>query len=389
MEITSYFDPVKITKAIYTDAASGVTHIIHCNSSNGVLYYTRLDDTGLFITGPTELVSNSRCYHIEISGPHDGQRVFIAMEARRTMNTDECSMSDLGSCDDIYVIESPDGGMSWKEPKNVGGYPGDPIRRRGFKLLTNWKSKFFWLLYAKYEGKASSVVSVKYEYEKGIFYPEKLVLNKFASLSNYQVSTFDDNGKTTLQFIYSTPLTLTLQNKISTDDGETWTQAEGLKTICDSGKYVLRNLISAGKYLVAGCVKNDFTFFTFSDNNGKTWTAPNKFPSKDIEDLSFCGKEDPLSPTPIMMILFREKRNMTLSYAQITNTNPKFVDVPDAFYYGAAKMDLTCSFKGGEFKIRFMYHIRHTVEGRSKYTLNIIDNDNAEESSNKPEKVDL
>jgi len=45
IEITSYVDPVRITKALFTDASSGVSHIAYCNSTDGALYYANLDDS--------------------------------------------------------------------------------------------------------------------------------------------------------------------------------------------------------------------------------------------------------------------------------------------------------------------------------------------------------
>lgn len=390
MEITSYMEGTKITKDVYTDAASGVTHIAHCNSSDGNLYYTRLDETGLFITGPISLSSVLRCFHVEISGPNDGQRVYIAMEARRTMATDECTSTDLGSCDDLYVIESVDGGVNWKTPNNVGGTPGDPVRRRGFKLLTNWKYNHFWLMYAKYEGSNTAVMSVKYEPEKSRFSPEKVVLPKFSALSNYQLITYNDKGDSTLIFAYATPFTLTLQTVISTDNGETWKKGEGLKSICDSGKYVLKNLISSGKYLIAGCSKKEQIHFSFSDDSGKTWTTPEKFQSDEIEEIAFCGKEEPNSPERQMNVLFRVQRSMKIAHSSITKKLEwKTVEVPDAFYFGASKMDLTCIYKSNEMKYRMLYHVRTNVQGSSKYTFYIIDNDNVQDTPSTNQKPDL
>lgn len=390
IEITSYKDPARITKSMYTDSSAGMTHIAYCNSTDGSLYYTRLDESGLFLTGPNRITEVERCHQVEITGPHDGERVIIAFEARRTMSLEECSKTELGSCDDMFVIESVDGGNTWQKPKNVGGKPGDVVRRRTFKLLLNWKSNYLWLMYGKFELHQAGVAVARYDLKRQAWDPEKIVLQKFTPLDNYYLSTVNEKGDITLQYVYATSFTLTLQSVISTDNGNTWVKSAGLKDLCKGEKFALKHIISRGKYLVAGCTKMDKTYFSLSDDNGKTWTAPSMFPAKDIEEITFCGKEDPFSVQPMMLTLFRTQKYMNISVGTLPITNElKFINVPEAFYYAAYRMDLNCYYKAGELKLRYMYHVRTPVDGASKYTLYVIDNDNAEDNVKKDKKVDL
>ena len=389
IEITRYVDPVRITKTIFTDASSGVSHIAYCNSSDGSLYHAFLDDSGLFLTGPKVVNKDLRCYHVEISGPHDGQHVYLTMEARRSMSIEECNAANPQACDDLYVIESQDGGQTWLAPKNAGGNPGDAARRRTFKLMTNWKTPYLWMMFSKFEGKQYGLSVIRYDTKKKVFEHEKVLVPKFTGLDNYQLITYDDKGKTTLLLIYATPYTLALQTYVSTDDGVTWEKGQPMKNLCPGEKFVPRNVIAKGKYLIAGCVKYDYTHFSFSEDLGKTWTTPQKFPSKDIEDVSFCTPEDPLSADTTMMIMFHDKKSLQVAYTPLPTLDLKFADVPDAFYYGAYKMDVNCYYKGGEIKLRFMYHVRGPFEGASKYTLFVIDNDDVAGTPKREAKTDL
>ena len=387
IEITSYKDPVRITKSMYTDASSGVTHIAYCNSSDGSLYYANLDETGLFLTGPNKLSSGSRCHRVEVVGPHDGQKVYIEIEARRSMSIDECTPTNLGACDDIFIYESNNGGESWENLVSIGGNPGEPFRRRFSKVIQSWKTKYIWVMYTKVEGEKNALTVIRYDTQKRAFENERVLVPKFSGLDNYPLITYNDNGDTTLQLLYASPLTLSLQNLISTDLGVTWNKAESIKNVCVGGKYVVRQMTSKGKYLVAGCIKADITHFAFSQDNGKTWTIPQAYQNKDIEEMTFCGQEDPLSAKPHMIVLSRYRKDMNISYAPIASTDLKFADVPDAFYFAAFKMDISCHYRGDELKIRYMYHVRTPHDGSSKYSMFVIDNDNLADSLKKEEKV--
>ncbi len=375
IEITSYVDPVRISKTMFTDASSGVTHIAYCNSSDGSLYHAFLDDSGLFLTGP-KLINNAlRCYHVEISGPHDGQHVYLTMEARRSMSIEECNVAHPEACDDLFVFESLDGGQTWQQPKNAGGKPGDALRRRTFKLLTNWRTPYMWMMYTQFEGMNMALAAVRYNTKTHAFEYEKVLVPKFTGLDNYQLITYDDTGKTNLILIYATPHTLSLQTLISTDEGVTWTKGAGLRNICAGEGFVTRTMVSRGKYLIAGCVKKEVTYFSFSTDLGKTWTEPQRFPSRDIEEVTFCNPEDPLGANPAILVMYREKKYLKVAYSGMPLGELKYADVPEAFYYAAYKMDLNCYVKANELKLRFMYHVRSPHVNGSKYTLHVIDND--------------
>ena len=389
IEITAYKDPTRITKSMYTDSSSGSTHVAYCNSTDGALYYTRLDESGLFLTGPMPVVTTARCFHVDVSGPHDGQSVYLVFEARRTMSVEECGPNDLGACDDLFVLKSPDGGNTWMPLKSIGGFPGDTYRRRGHKLLVNWKAKSFWLTYAKYTQKEGGITVVKFDAAKGTFGPEQTILTKYTGMTMYHTITFNEKGETTLMISYATPYSLALQTLISTDGGVTWKKGEPLKTLCPGAGYVLRNLAYQGKYLVAACVKNDQGHFSFSEDNGKTWTPVKAFPYRDLEEVTFCSPEDPLSTGSNMLILFHVKKATGIAYASIPGLEFAYTPVPDAFYYAAFKMDLNCYYVGKDIKLRYMYHVRGSLDGGNKYTLYIIDNDNIVEDSHPTMKTDL
>jgi hypothetical protein len=389
VEITAYKDPTRITKSMYTDSSSGATHIAYCNSSDGALYYTRLDESGLFLTGPTPVETKARCYHVDVTGPRDGQSVYLVFEARRSMSIENCGPSDLGACDDLFVLESRDGGDTWLPPKNLGGSPGDAYRRRGHKLLPNWKAKSFWLTYMKFNENDGGIAVVKFDVARDAFGPEQIVLTKYTGMTMYHTVTYNEKGDTTLMISYATPYSLALQTIVSTDGGVTWAKGEPLKTLCQGSGYVLRNLAFQGKYLVAACVKNDIGHFAFSEDNGKTWTPATAFPQRDLEEVTFCAPEDPLSPAGHLLILFHVKKSTGIASSPIPNLNFAYTPVPDAFYYAAFKMDLNCHYVAGALKLRYMYHVRSAQEGGNKYTLYIIDNDNIADEANPTMKVDL
>ena len=389
IEITSYIDPIKISKTIYTDPSSGVSHIAYCNSSDGALYYAHLDDTGLFLTGPTALTTEQRCYHAEITGPGDGLNVYLTLEARRTMSVDECTPENPSSCDDFYVFESTDGGQTWQQPKVAGGASGDIVRRRTYKLLTNWKTKYFWMMYTRSEPKDSGIAIARYNTETHKFDKDHMLVSKFAGLSQYPLLTFNEKGETNIQLVYATPYTLTLQTFVSTDLGETWKKGEPMKGVCAGPKMVIRTLLSKGKYLVAGCTKAEVLHFSFSEDNGKTWTVPALYPQKNVEEVSFCSRKETTSPLIDMLVLFRDKKNLFMAHSPVPALDGKVIDVPDAFYFAAYKMDINCYYRNDELKVRFMYHVRTPLEGASKYTMYVIDNDNIVDTPKREIKADL
>jgi len=348
-----------------------------------------LKETGLFLTGPSALDAKSRCYHVEIVGPHDGQHVYILMEARRSMSTEECNEKNLDACDDLYVIESVDNGQNWLPARLAGGKPGDAVRRRTFKALTNWNTPYIVLMYSKFVGAAMSLNAIRYDTKKGIFEHDTVLVPKFSGLDYYQLTTIDDSGASTHILIYATPYTLALQTLISNDNGATWKKGDSLRNVCEGAKFTIKHVTSKGKYLIAGCSKTDKIHFSFSSDLGKSWTAPALFPYHDIEDVSFCTPEDPLSNKYEFMALFRDKRSLKMGHSSMPLGELKIADVPDAFYYAAYKMDVNCYYRAKELKVRFMYHVRSPYQGVSKYTLYVIDNDDINTTPVTEHKEDL
>ncbi len=390
IEITSYLDPTRITKDIYTDASTGVSHIAYCNSSDGALYYAHLDESGLFLTGPSAIDTVHRCYHVNVIAPNDGKKVYLVYEARRSMSVEECNAKNLDACDDIFVLESRDGGDSWMPAVNVGGMPGDNIRRRTHKVLTSWKTKYFWTTYSQFHSAADMKYAIaRFDTEKRAFDVEKVLIPKFADLATYPMALFNDKGKTTLRLVFATPLSLRLQNLYSEDNGVTWVKGASIEDMCTGEKMSMKHMLASGRFLVVGCSKQTDTYFTVSEDHGKTWTKPTKYPASDLEEVSFCLPDDPLASDRQMLVMFHNKKHLNVTYSLLPGHDLTFVDVPDAFYYAAYKVNLNCFARAKELKLRFMYHVRSPAESGSKYTLFVIDNDNMVDTPKIPMKEDL
>ena len=380
IEVTSFLDPTRISDRLYTDSSSGVSHIVYCNSSDGLPYYAYLDNSGLFLNGPNPLTQTLRCYQVEVSGPNDGLHVYIAMEARRSMSIEECNENSLDSCDDLYIFESEDGGETWLPPKNVGGIPGDAIRRRTFKLLTNWNAHYIWLVYNQYIDINTHITTVRYDTKKHEFELEKILVENFGEMNHYALITHDESGKTTLSLFYTTPYSLSVFVKVSKDEGQTWVDGNKISRLCTDKKMVYKTVVSDGKYIMIGCAKGDDIYFEFSDDLGKTWTEPSQFPSRGIEDVTFCTPPDPLGVESDIMVLYSEGRDIKVGYSKVPISKYNIAYIPEQFYYAAARMGISCYFAEDKLKMRFMYQIRSPHDGGSKYTLYISDNDDLEEA---------
>jgi hypothetical protein len=389
LEILSYEDPMRITKSLYTDAGSGMTHMVYCNSSDGYIYYTRLDESGLMLSELRVLVNDKRCYQVELRGLHDGNTIFLAFESRRSMSLEECTMANLGGCDEIFVATTLDSGSTWSAPKPIEVAPSSAIRRRVFTFLPNWRSKYFWLMYMKFVGNEKSLAGVKYDISKGEFGREHILLQKYADLQYYPTLTFDSKGAAVLKLLYASQLSLALQTVFSTDDGNTWTKGESLKNVCGDSKYVVRKLESRGSYWVAECMANDIVKFSFSQDQGKTWTQPISMESRTTHELAFCSTDEVSSIGGYWTTLSNRRKTMYVTYGVIPEEKVTYGGVPDAFYFVPHRMNMNCYFQNGNLKVRFLYHIRSTVEGHNKYTLYIIENDNVQESVIPTPKTDL
>eukprot|EP00826_Nyctotherus_ovalis_P008184 TRINITY_DN12113_c0_g3_i16.p1 TRINITY_DN12113_c0_g3~~TRINITY_DN12113_c0_g3_i16.p1 ORF type:complete len:446 (+),score=100.66 TRINITY_DN12113_c0_g3_i16:48-1340(+) len=396
IEVTSYMDPTRVSLDMFTDSSSGVTYTAYCNSSDGLAYYAYLDNSGLFLTGPEILSNTLRCYHIEISGPHDGQHVFITMEARRSLSLEDCTKeNNYDSCDDIFIFETQDGGQTWLSPKNVGGTPTNGHRRRSHKLLTNWNTPYLWLVYNKYVDTVSNIAAIRYDTKKGTFDEEKVLVEKYGDLNYYPLITVDESGKSKLVLFYSTPLSLSMQTMVSTDEGVTWKKGASIKQACKGAKMTYRTFQSKGKYIMVGCAKGDDTYFAFSEDLGATWSEPAKAPGSEIEEVQFCTGENPHGTDAGLLVMHSKGRTLLMSSTPIPIAEYKNAFVPDQLYYVGVKMHMNCYYSGKELKLRFMYQLRTPYEGVSQYKLYIIDNDDllttpAEEVKGTPEhKEDL
>lgn len=376
IEITSYTDPTKINANMFTDISSGVTYAAYCNSSDGRPYYAYLDNSGLFLTGPELLSETLRCYYLEISGPHDGQHIYIAMSGTRSLGPEDCiKENNYATCDDIYVFESEDGGQSWLPPKNIGGVPGDPYSRQSLRLLTNWNTPYLWVVYNKYVEMDSNIAVSRYDTKKKVFDEEHTLVEKFGELNHFPLITVDESGKSTLMLFYTTSFTLSLQTMVSTDEGVTWKKGESIKKPCKGEKMTYKTFKSRGKYILAGCSKGDDVYYSFSEDLGATWTDPVKAPGNDIEEVQFCTPENSLGTEAGLITLYSERKEFKMGYSKVPIEGYKNAYVPSQLYYVGTKMFMNCYYVGNELKMRFMYQMRSPYEGRSIYRLYIIDND--------------
>lgn len=396
IEVTSYTDPMRINTNMFTDIASGVTYTAYCNSSDGRPYYAYLDNSGLFLTGPELLSETLRCFYLEISGPHDGQHVYIAMTGARSLGQEDCTKeNNYATCGDIYVFESEDGGQTWLPPKNVGGVPGDAYFRQTLKLLTNWNTPYLWVVYNKYVEQVSNIAISRYDTKKKAFDEEHILVEKFGELNNFPLITVDESGKSKLVIFYTTPYTLSLQTMISTDEGVSWKKGESIRKPCKGEKMTYKTFKSRGKYILAGCSKDNVVHYSFSEDLGATWSDPVKAPGRDIEEVQFCSPENALGTEATLMTLYSEGKGFKMSYSKVPLEEYKNAYVPEQLYYVGTKLFMNCYHIGNELKMRFMYQIRTPYEGRSMYRLYIIDNDDlattpAEEVKENPEhKEDL
>lgn len=393
VEITSYVDPTKISQSMYTDSVAGITYIAYCNSTDGLSYYAYLDNSGLFLIGPQILNPILRCYHIEISGPHDGENVYIAMEARRSLTLETCSKEFPDACDDLYIFHSSDAGETWDPPKNVGGTPGDIIRRREFTMLNNWNTPYLWFVYNKYIGTQLDITTIRYDTKKGAFDKEEVLVEKYGSMNYYPLITIGNDKKTNLVLYYTTPYTLKIQRMISTDEGITWKKEEPIKRLCSEDKSMsYKTILSKGKYIIAGCSKNNDIYFSFSEDLGKTWTTPVKFTEGEIEEVFFCNAVDPIGPEAYLLILNSKGKGFKMSHATIPPKEYKNAYVPNQLYYLGGRLHANCYYIENELRVRFMYQMRQPYEGVSKYLLYILDNDNlvtTPESEHTKPKEDL
>lgn len=391
VEITSYSDPTQLGKTLFTDESSGVTHVAYCNSSDGSLYHGYLDESGLFLTEPTLVNDNLNCYDVAFVGPHDGQHIYMVMEARRSMSIEACNENSLDSCDDIYIFESEDDGQTWLPPNNIGGTPGDPFRRMTFTLLENWSTKYFWLVYQKYAGGSAKndLMSIRYNTETHSFEYETNLVKELGNLVSYPLIVNDEKGKSTLIIFYANPLKLNLQSIISKDEGVTWTKGDELKSLCPEPKSTYKTIFSKGKYLISGCETKGKFSFTFSSDLGKTWTKTYPSPANSLEEVVTCNPEDSLKNDPILLILYLEGKSLNMAYSPVPNIKLKTSVVPDAFYFIGTSMKINCYYHEGQLKVRFLYQIRSPTASGSKYTVYIIDNDNLDEEEIIGHKEDL
>jgi len=376
IEVTSFVDPTRINPAMFTDSSSGITYVAYCNSTSGFAYFAYLDNSGLFLTGPEILNDKLRCYRLDISGPHDGQHVFITMEARRSLSLDDCTKeNNYETCDDIFVFESEDAGQSWLPPRNIGGVPGDQHIRRSFTVLTNWNTHYFWIIYNRYENGASNIATSRYDTKNRVFNEEKILVEKYGEMNYYPLITIDESGKTKLVVFYTTPYSLSLQTIVSLDDGVTWNKGAKVNKPSQDEKMVYKAIKSKGKYIMAGLGKGSVINFAFSEDLGKTWSELKRAPGNDLEEVQFCSTENPNGPDAGLVVLHSVEKKFKMSYSPIPLEEYKNAYVPDMLYYVGVRLFMNCYYVGKELKMRFMYQIRSPHQGASMYRLYIIDND--------------
>ena len=134
----------QLSQSVYVDTFTKIAHVIWCNDYK--MYYLRFGPNNEI--SPTKLLDSPHtCFsRFIINGYNDGKSIFIVYEGRRKRIPGRC-VNITDACNDIYFLESADGGISWSKEIAVPRRDLNDHEDREFPKLFITHQNRIWIFY--------------------------------------------------------------------------------------------------------------------------------------------------------------------------------------------------------------------------------------------------
>jgi len=232
-----------------------------------------------------------------VKGVGDGKRFFVTESRRRSKNT-QCRVGDASGCSEVQIIESNDGGNTWKPPARVGHKnAADTCNRLFDSFIYIIESDWSYIFYTVYNFETSkyAIGWASRGPSDPKFGDEHLIFEGEASFSGDVRAGYTYNkatGLPTIHLFWKGPGGV-IRYSNSTNIAN-WASPISIGRIKEYEKYpmVLYNTRINATALHLVYIYNDFAYIMTTPDEGKTWEAPLQIvEASALVDIhsTFCG----------------------------------------------------------------------------------------------------
>ena len=195
-----------------------------------------------------------------VTGINDGNGVFIAFSANRSINGKNCNVNDTSGCNDVYYIESQDKGSTWSKALQVPRTNlSDAVHRNSPQVLyINETGKIF-IFYNMPGEEIHKIYKVSRAKGANVFNTEKEIYKNRYSITHLKVQFIEGDDR--IIFVgFEVLYWLTLMG--STDGGSSWKFFKPLQYVTKELSFVLSKTSNGETLFVV--VMDMFGLFMYS-----------------------------------------------------------------------------------------------------------------------------
>ena len=247
--------------ALYQDPTSGTRFAFYAQNTSSESFLCRS------IYNPDDSLDSEECLNlnkwirdITVTGSGNGQDLFLAFSAGRTITGGNCKENDVNGCIDVFYMESSDAGKTWTQPRAVPrANMKDAVMRTMPKILFMEESRRLFIFYYRV-GEAGEICQVARPDGSSIFNNEAVVYHNDYPITRLQVTSTSAWGETNIHVVFVVLYWMAWIR--SNNNGISWEGAEGIRYVKPDVLYSITPSYLRDTVFIASSDQRVFTLTT-------------------------------------------------------------------------------------------------------------------------------
>ena len=300
VEISNNTDGDVDRSAMYLDGGTFTTHYFWCqvNIFTGkyrLMYRSQNINGNLF---PIKVLDMEHdCILPTAAGENNGKNIYVAFNAHRvTRGSAKCDEDNLPSCQEIYILETKDGGNTWTKPMPIKrANMNDVVNRWSPSIIVHPDTKRIWITYINknYIGLRFTIGYVTRPRGSSLYSNEALLDNREGAIVFTTVAISNFNSVQMVHIIWTaeTNNILRIYQRITKTNGIKWSAPQYISDGHINDAYSDIEIGGFSIYVPYTPIENNYMCIKMSNNAGRDWHNTPIMQGKGFGKLAGCVKK--------------------------------------------------------------------------------------------------